>query len=196
MPFDIASLPTESLYKFQAFTGLFLSVGTVVYVIKLIDVAKISTLGIEIEINLLNHEIKSVLDPAADRIENELDKLEAYMVRVEKKYPEVTGFSEEERKSFSDEIAKDASEFGEKLARINKQHGDHGELFRVFQVNLIKLQGQNDLIKYQQRKIKLLTIIGILTFALGAVLAITGFSRWQVVQDDIDEAIHNQALNK
>ena len=59
---DLPNLPTESLYKFQALSGLFLVVGTLVYLFKLLDENWRLLIEVETEINIYNLDLELLRD--------------------------------------------------------------------------------------------------------------------------------------
>jgi hypothetical protein len=213
MALDIPALPTDSLYKFQAFTGLFLSVGTLVYVYKLIDQSIISINETSVESKILNVEV-GALDRVIKKNELESEKINSEIDSVANTVSALTkqaadlrngtdGLSAEQRSANAEIISNLSDKAQEQLQAVDIKRAQHGEnilktrqLVDNSRIKIITLSGKIKLINYQYRKIISLSILGIAIFILGISLAITGFRRWQIVQNDVDAAIHIQAQQK
>jgi hypothetical protein len=192
---DLPNLPTESLYKFQALAGLLLTIGSLVYVFKLIDAAMALAMEIELEIKLLKNQANS-LKPSLEWLEFEIGERR---IRLDQAH-EVVGTIPEDEDS-ADGLSKRqiASDLISELKGSSKELVDslsllEGKVYEKEQVR-IRLEGKQKSIAYQWTKVKLLAIAGAIAFVIGLSLCLVGFHRWQVVQDDIDTAIHKQAKN-
>jgi len=200
---DLSSLPTESLYKFEAFTGLVLTVGSVVYILRLIDSAYTSLIETGTEIGILKLEVEYVLEPQSRENEKILKKSETDAASLGERaaiimsgFEELTDSKKAQAIVEAQDILKHVRSASERLNSADGLLKQSNTNIKQALIQLEKIAGKVQLITYQTTKIKLLACVGILAFGIGLFLCLIGFKQWQKVQNDIDAAIHLQLEQK
>jgi hypothetical protein len=156
---DLPNLPTESLYKFQALAGLFLVVGTLVYLFKLIDENWRLLIEVETDIKTSNFELELL-----------------------REHPDYKAYIKDDNTAEQREIL-----IKESLIHANSP-------LVTYAKSRFQVEGKRKLSIYLTRRFIFLIGLSLLLMFSGFLWGYAGFTRWQFVQDDIDTAIHQQAI--
>ena len=191
---DLLNLPTESLYKFEAFAGLVLAFGSFFYLFKQIDSARMLMFETNLEAAILQLEISDAKERFTDVSSKHVADIKEEFKRLDEEQIRIDALPKEQR-------AAPLKAYKERVEQVKVKNALAKELLAksvehslIHEIKFAKVNGKVEVVKYQYNKIVFLRAVGIVTVCVGLWLSVIGFRRWSVVQDDIDAAVHKQAI--
>lgn len=182
-------IPTDSLYKFLALSGMAVFIFSIYYPQKLIDDVQVKYAEYKYKSELLNFEA-SAHTKKLELHRKSLEKLGEEMDKVHSRQVEILSFLDEfENKKASSEdvevIKKIEDELNESHAKIDIQDKNLAEQRASYELisekiirNKIELDFVNDQLSLMLKQAKELNRVSFFTMLLGAFTSVLGFYLW------------------
>ena len=167
-----------------------------VYIFRLIDEAwrlllelgnEIAISDIELMVLEENPQVRAVTNANSAWMRHDLNELKSYLESMREK-----GLLGEAKATLMSEFTNKADALDSELAKVEGSIFEAASVIATFRIKSLKIKGKRELVGYLTHRILFLSVAGGLVMIIGIALASIGFKRWQVVQNDIDSAIHNQ----
>lgn len=187
---NLASLPTDSLYKFMALFGL---VMTILVVVSHFYFRKIFMFQV--------YDLRKHLDTLELRCGGFLDKAQNHLLRLDSVQAELQRLSQREVLESGERF--ETTLLKQKVERLNSEvnvlGGDvKAECYSIdLAINKIELECDTKKVEFLASQLQLLTAAQVLGLVVGVSLSISGFYFWYDKQQVfIDEAVAAQATSK
>jgi hypothetical protein len=193
---EITSLPTESLYKFMALSGLVIIFATAAYAYRFITSIGQKMIELETEIEITTLKSKKQQQDASRDVENYKRKTVDFISpALESMRSQVNAFKEgipplpgedEPRKAAAERL----------LGEVNDSWRSMASDALDVDILFAGLEGKAKLLEYESKQKDILKIGCVISLVIGLCLAYYGFSHWLIIQGYIDQGVIREALKK